>query len=75
MAQDLKTQEIVFVEVKTRSSGYYGNPSAAVKRKKMLAMTKVAHHWLRHHQLTNDYRFDIVAVLPKKIAHYTNISW
>jgi len=55
---------LVFVEVKTRKSDDYGQPSEAVKREKQKHMSKVALEYLR--MLGNPqihWRFDIVEVI------------
>jgi putative endonuclease len=75
VAFDTGVQEIVFVEVKTRSTQWYGSPSSAVDWKKMRSLRFVAKTYCRMKNLTQDYRFDIITVLPGKIDHYHNISW
>ena len=56
--------ELVFVEVKTRSSRDYGSPASAVNRDKQLLIARGALAWLR--LLDNPdiiFRFDIVEVV------------
>lgn len=56
--------ELVFVEVKTRSSLDYGSPAAAVNRDKQALIARGALSWLR--LLDNPdivFRFDIVEVV------------
>lgn len=72
---DNNTNEVVFVEVKTRSSDTYGHPTAAVHFKKLKAMKKAAVAYLQACQLENCFRFDIITVLPTNIEHFENITW
>ena len=59
----LEGQTIVFVEVKTRSSGEFGCPQTGVTPRKQRQLTKIAHYYLQKHQLFHrDARFDVVAV-------------
>lgn len=75
IALDPQTQEVIFVEVKTRTHEYYGDPSLAVNHLKLRSLIKVAVAWLKQKKRTNDFRFDIVTVTPQKIEHYVNITW
>lgn len=55
--------ELVFVEVKTRSSDAYGAPELAVNRRKQERMVKAALGYLKYkklHQMA--CRFDVVAI-------------
>ena len=75
IALDQSTQEIVFVEVKTRSSGNYGHPSLAVNQAKLKNIFLAAQIFLQDSGLDNDYRFDIISILPSKVEHFKNITW
>ena len=72
---DPDQNEVVFVEVKTRSRSIYGHPSQAVKRRQLRSLDRVARKYLRVTKLDLDYRFDIVSVLPGKIEHFQNVTW
>lgn len=70
--------ELVFVEVKTRSGSGYGPPEAAVTEEKKQSLVTVARAYL-HEQQSGDApaRFDVVTVLladdqAPKINHYEN---
>jgi putative endonuclease len=54
---------IVFTEVKTRSTDYYGKPEEFVDKKKRKAMKKVADAFMAEHKLDTDIRFDIVSII------------
>jgi putative endonuclease len=77
VALDLRVtpSELVFVEVKTRTTGFYGDPSEAVGWKKMRSMRTFAARFVRERKITLDYRFDAIAVLPNSIEHFENVSW
>lgn len=54
---------VVFVEVKTRSSTYFGTPEEAVGWKKEAHLRKVAEGWLeRYGGGVKDIRFDILSI-------------
>jgi len=54
---------VVFVEVKTRTSGAYGAPELAVDRRKQERMVKAALGYLKRAQLHQAAcRFDVVAI-------------
>lgn len=61
-----KGQVILFVEVKTRRSEYYGRPLDAVNRKKRGLMRRCATRWLAKKHILDIrtlYRFDAVEVI------------
>lgn len=54
---------VVFAEVKTRSSKFFGMPEEAVGWKKEEHLRKVAERWLeRHGSGVRDIRFDILSI-------------
>jgi putative endonuclease len=75
IALDREHHELVFIEVKTRASGYYGNPSRAVDRDKLRSMKYVGAIYRRKNKLDMDYRFDIITLVSGRIRHYQNITW
>ena len=55
---------VVFVEVKTRASAAFGDPSLAVTAVKQRRIRRLAAIWLRTHESAGHrVRFDVVAVL------------
>ena len=56
---------IVFVEVKMRSTDYFGNPEKAVGYKKQLFIAKAAEAYLFQQKHNGESRFDICSVLVK----------
>lgn len=75
VAFDQNNQELVFVEVKTRSRDDLVAPELALNERKLAAFHRAAWAFLQESQLKYDYRFDLITVLPQKICHYENISW
>lgn len=67
--------ELVFVEVKSRSSINYGYPSEAVNYKKQRKITNVAKYYILDNSLENvSVRFDVIEIYlkNKKINHIVN---
>lgn len=75
IALDKEFDEVVFIEVKTRSGVEFGHPDEAVSFRKIASMRKVASAYLKKAHLEKDYRFDIITVVGKKIEHFENITW
>ena len=58
-----KNDEIIFVEVKTRTGTSHGFPEQAVTRKKAKTMFDGASIYLEENELENEIRFDIVSIV------------
>lgn len=72
-------RQIVFVEVKTRSSTQCGQPFEAVDRNKQKKLTRLALFWLKaHRRLHEGARFDVVSLIwqadatEPEIVHFRN---
>ncbi|MCB0737532.1 MAG: YraN family protein [Bacteroidetes bacterium] len=65
--------DIVFVEVKTRSGSSHGFPEQAVTQKKAETLFAGAEIYVEEHGLENEIRFDIISILlnqnPPDIYH------
>lgn len=76
IAIDNATKELVFVEVKTRTTAQYGAPEEAVDYKKIMASVRAADAYIKQYYRTEPWRFDIISVtgnpLNFKIDHITN---
>lgn len=57
---------IVFVEVKTRSSSYWGSPEEAVTDTKIKRIVAAADYYLNKNNIDMPARFDVIAVLIQK---------
>ncbi len=67
---DKKQEEIVFVEVKTRSGLSCGNPLEAVTPQKQNKIQKTALVYLKTKRKLNDkFRFDVIGILGEEIIH------
>ena len=60
--------QIIFCEVKTRTSDRFGAPVEAVDFRKQRRIRALAIQWLRHHGRANDVRFDVAAVLGGQVS-------
>ena len=63
IAKDLKENEIVFVEVKTRHSDYLVEPEFAVTKKKQKLIISAADRYITSRQIENWSRFDIISII------------
>lgn len=72
-------EEIVFIEVKSRSTFKYGTPAEAVDENKQKHLYKTAEYFLYKNNLLNSFcRFDVIEVYFKnkdtKIEHLKNVE-
>lgn len=71
-----QADEVVFIEVKTRSSLTWGNPEDAVDELRKRRMTAAANAYLKFKRLDNPFRFDIIAIVlnayERQINHIEN---
>ena len=69
-------KELVFVEVKTRSSDFFASPESAVNVKKQKRMILAADYYVRERGIDAEIRFDIVSVVRNRdtehISHIKN---
>jgi putative endonuclease len=73
---------LVFIEVKTRTSDFAGDPTSAVDVQKQRKIVRTALAYMRHHDLLEESsRFDVVSILlshgdatdnTPQIKHYKN---
>jgi putative endonuclease len=87
VAHDIQENEIVFIEVKTRTNNTFGIPALAVTQKKLNSMNFVARNFLKQNNYRLDYRFDIISIYyfakgtvqkadsQTKIEHFENVTW
>jgi len=74
-------RQIIFVEVKTRTKTYFGNPEEAVTKKKKESMYQAAEAWLYERKMDGaPVRFDIISVVmkpnsPPEITHFEAAFW
>lgn len=58
-----KKDIIACVEVKTRSSNYFGDPQDFITKKKIKLLVKAMDHYIITKDLDVDVRFDIIAIV------------
>lgn len=61
-----KNNLLIFIEVKTRSSHYFGFPEEAVTPAKQENIKEVAMHYLDEHPEYEKIRFDIISITLKR---------
>lgn len=64
--------EIVFVEVKSRSSNYFENPEQAVTLKKQKFLIEAAQNYIDKTNINLEVRFDIIAITKKNNSFEIN---
>ena len=61
-----KDAVLAVIEVKTRSSNYFGNPQDFVNPKKIKLLISAIDHYVIERDLDVEVRFDIVAIIKEK---------
>lgn len=75
IAYDKSTDELVFIEVKTRSSLRYGTPAEAVNRQKISHIINGAKQYMYAKKICNKkIRFDVVELLYKNKFYINHIK-
>ena len=54
---------LVIVEVKTRSTGYFGNPEEAVDEQKQRFLIRAANEYVNQKETDKEVRFDIFSIV------------
>lgn len=57
---------LAVIEVKTRTSNYFGNPQDFVNQKKIQLLVEAANEYVISNDLDVEVRFDIVAIIQNK---------
>ncbi len=68
-----KESTIVFVEVKTRSGNYFGEPEETVAEKQAAQIIEAAENYIFENDWNGEIRFDIISILKRKenkITHF-----
>lgn len=78
IAKDIEKQELVFIEVKTRSNFKYGNPIEAVNKQKQKHIKRVAKYYIyKKHRNRVAVRIDVIEIYIQsknyKIHHIKQI--
>lgn len=77
VAKDNVANQVVFVEVKSQKSDFFGRPELQITQQKIRHLYRAAEIWLWQHRLYNEScRFDVIAIceekVQKKTIHYQN---
>lgn len=56
-------ETLVFIEVKTRSTDFFGDPSEAVSSAQQKRIIKAANDYLEQHELELEARFDVISIV------------
>jgi putative endonuclease len=65
----MKNNTLIAVEVKTRSSSYFGNPEEFVNKKKIKLLVTAIDYYVVKRNLDVNVRFDIIAITFEKNTH------
>jgi putative endonuclease len=57
---------LVVVEVKTRNTGFFGEPELAVSKRKQQQLVKAAHAFMEAANIDLEVRFDVVGIISNK---------
>lgn len=63
---------LVVVEVKARSTNYFGDPEQFVSRKKIELITRAVDYYIEANNIDLEVRFDIIAILTQNDGHSVN---
>ena len=55
--------QLVFIEVKTRSTSFFGNPEEAVDYKKQQHLIDGADYYIQQNEIDLECRFDVISVI------------
>ncbi len=61
-----KDNVLAIIEVKWRSSTYFGNPEIFVTQRKQALLVMAAHHYVTSNNLEVEVRFDIISIKRHK---------
>lgn len=64
-----KDGAVAFIEVKTRSSDYFGAPNEAVDKRRQFRYIKTAEYYFAGREIDCVVRFDIIEVFKGEINH------
>lgn len=66
IAYDKKSQEYVFIEVKTRTNYEYGKPVDSINKMKQKHIVSATKYYIYSHNLENSFiRFDVIEIYKK----------
>ena len=64
---------LVFVEVRTRSDDYYGEPFSSITGSKIRKIIAASRRFLLYNNIScSGYRYDVIGIFHEKIEHIQN---
>lgn len=64
---------LVFVEVRTRTDNFFGNPLETITKAKIKKIVNTSRKYLSEHKIScQGYRYDVIGILYDKITHIEN---
>lgn len=71
-----KNKTLIAVEIKTRSSDFFGNPALFLKTKQQQRIVEAINYYVKHNNLDVEVRFDVISIVKNKggfeIQHLKN---
>jgi putative endonuclease len=68
--------QVVFIEVKTRSSNWLGEPEEAVQERKKEHLIHAAEAYMQEHEeLPDDWRIDVIAITGILNDEHSEVEW
>tara|TARA_Y100000385_G_scaffold232256_1_gene244661 strand:- start:177 stop:485 length:309 start_codon:yes stop_codon:yes gene_type:complete len=61
-----KNKTLIAVEIKTRSSDFFGNPALFLKTKQQQRIVEAINYYVKHNNLDVEVRFDVISIVKKK---------
>lgn len=78
IAYDTVTEQLVFIEVKMRTSSLFGSPEEAINDHKKRRLSRAIEQYLMSMPYKGSYRFDAICIMQKnrqtRVSHYKNLS-
>lgn len=72
----MESDQIVFIEVKTRSSDKLGKPEDAVQSRKIEHLLHAAEAYMQEHEnLSDNWRIDVIAIVGGMNVRKNEIEW
>ena len=72
----LKEETLAIVEVKSRTSSYFGSPESFVSQIKIKLLVMATDHYVNKNNLFVSVRFDIISILKEKnVANIQHIEY
>ena len=68
----LKDNLLIIVEVKTRSTDYFGEPEESVNTKKQMFLIRATDKYVNEKEIDEQIRYDIISIILKPNSHSIN---